>query len=868
MRPTSGSPGFLRILVGVIAVAVALGYFGHVRAQESNNPGTMKIPLRPMAPLSSVVVPPVFGIEGILADKTAAIQLGKALFWDMQAGSDDIQACASCHFNAGADSRAMNIVNPGQPFGDNIFQLGPEVNGVIGPNYHPNPGTQGAGFGGFHDGDFPFHKLANANDRASIVSDVNDVSGSQGVFPMTHDKVVSNSHVDPTDVVNDLENSGATGGNNSHSGGDDGITRNPHGVRGPKQLSVLKNNGVTNGGQAQNGKQSAPGGTISSNSVETTTSVPDPVFSYPDPSNPKARINTRRTTGRNTPSVVNAVFNFRNFWDGRAQNVCNGNNPFGARDKNAHLLIIDNSNPDKLMPAFVAMKNSALCSQSLGPILSSVEMSADDRDFRQVGKKMLARIPLAKQLVDPSDSVLGGFTRAPDKGLKTAYSALVQKAFLPEWWNFSQHICVAADGTNVTTVNPVHFESCPANTQDYSQMEYNFSLFWGVAIQMYESTLIADQTPLDKYLEQQKQYMLVGDTQKQQFTIQLGANVDPFTFSMIELNPHSDFSDSNVYAFDNGFGVVQGVGVTEATIDYATGTLNVFFDVPPKAQFPVKISYSVGPTPLTTPQLRGLLTFETKGRCVACHGGPELSNAAVQTVSDNPYERMIMGDFNVKVYDNGYYHIGVRPGNEDPGLGGTDPISGQSLSASEIARQLVCNDPSQVFMVPGRPGDGITQAPLSCSDEISRQGLFKAPQLRNVALTAPYFHNGGQLTLEQVVEFYNRGGDFNSVADLNVMDTDISILGFTLQEKQDLVDFLRNGLTDPRTLSQAAPFDHPELTTANGEALGANGYPVRRDPKHPGQSIDNYLHIPATGKNGGVPLPSFLENLLSGKAGH
>jgi hypothetical protein len=171
-------------------------------------------------------------------------------------------------------------------------------------------------------------------------------------------------------------------------------------------------------------------------------------------------------------------------------------------------------------------------------------------------------------------------------------------------------------------------------------------------------------------------------------------------------------------------------------------------------------------------------------------------------------------------------------------------------------------------MVPGRPSDGITQAPLSCSDEISRQALFKAPQLRNVALTAPYFHNGGQLTLEQVVEFYNRGGDFNSVADLNVMDTDIGIIGLTLQEKQDLVDFLRTGLTDPRTAAQSAPFDHPELTTANGETVAGNGYPVRKDPRHPGQAIDNYLHIPATGTKGGKPLPTFLENLVSGKAGH
>lgn len=45
--------------------------------------------------------------------KQAATVLGKALFWDMQVGSDNVQACASCHFNAGADFRAKNQLSPG-----------------------------------------------------------------------------------------------------------------------------------------------------------------------------------------------------------------------------------------------------------------------------------------------------------------------------------------------------------------------------------------------------------------------------------------------------------------------------------------------------------------------------------------------------------------------------------------------------------------------------------------------------------------------------------------------------------------------------------------------------------------------------------
>jgi cytochrome c peroxidase len=870
MKPSSGTLAFLRIFIWVLAIVAAVGYYGHVRAQSTDSRGQIILPLRPMAPLSTVPVPPVFGMDGILADRTAAIALGKALFWDMQAGSDDVQACASCHFNAGADSRPANTLNPGQAGGDNNFELGPHVNGVTGPNHFLNPGTPGAGFGGYHDGDFPFRKMANTDNRGSTMVDLNDVAGSQGIFPTANPQITVTGGGDNgsgSGVGAGVSTTRCQGADNSDTGdGDQGIapTFGGHGNIGNRDS--LQGNPRITPGQVTCVVTPRSSTIAVVNSVETVASVPDPVFSYPDPADAGKRINTRRVTGRNTPSAVNAVFNFRNFWDGRAQNVCNGNNPFGARDAQAHLVIAD-ANTDKVAPAFVAMKNSALCSQSLGPILSNFEMSADGRDFRQVGKKMLARRPLAKQLVDSSDSILGLMSSAPDKGLKTSYTELIQKAFLPEWWRFQRHLCVAGDGSVVTSVNPAQFDQCPTGTQNYTQMEYNFSLFWGVAIQMYESTLIADQTPLDKFLEQQKTFTLAGDNTKQFYTIQLPANIDPLTLSVIELDPHNDFSDAEVYAFDDGYGAVTGEGITQGTIDYASGTLKLFFDVPPKSPFPIRINYSVGPTPLTQGQLRGLLLFNTKGRCVVCHGGPELSNAAVDTVAPNPLERMVQGDLSVRVYDTGYYHIGVRPGVEDAGLAGTDPVANLPLSNGEFQRQRVCKDSSLVMMIPGRPGDGITQAPLNCSDDIARTGFFKAPQLRNVALTAPYFHNGSQLTLEQVVEFYNRGGDFNSGAELKIMDPDIDRIGLTLQEKTDLVDFLRNGLTDPRTVIQAAPFDHPELVVPFGQLLGANGYPVQKDPNHPGQSADGHMQIPAVGKNGGKPFPTFLENALKLKNG-
>ena len=860
MKLSSGIRTTLRVCTAVIAIVAALGYFSHVRAQSGV--GAIRVPLRPLAPLSTVPIPPVFGIEGIINDKTAAIELGKALFWDMQAGSDDIQACASCHFNAGADSRATNDVNPGQPGGDNSFQLGVPFNGAAGPNYHYNPGTANAGFGGYHDGDFPFHKVADVNNSSTEISDLNDVSGSQGVFSTNNAQVtVSGGQVDSG------PNTGAgTGGANT--------PRCQPEVNDDSEPAIepkISNRG--GGSSIAAPARSVGGGSTGSTtcvaqpealqitartSVETDSSVPDPVFSYPDPDDASKRINTRRTTGRNTPSAVDAVFNFRNFWDGRAQNTCNGVDPFGNRNTGAHLLVIEADG--NLHDALINMQNSALCSQSLGPITSSTEMSADGRNFHDIGRKLLARKPLARQMVDPTDSVLGALSSSPDRGLKTSYSDLVQQAFQPEWWNDSRHICAGPNGSAVATIN--QGQSCPANTQEYSLMEFNFSLFWGVAIQMYESTLVADQTPLDKYLEQQQSYTLIGDNLQNQYTIQLKPGVTPYTVSLIGLNETLDATDQDLFAFDDGFGTIRGVGVTSGTIDYASGTLTVFFGEPPVSQVPVKIAYSVGATPLTQAQLRGLNLFQTKAGCVACHGGPELSNAAVGTVSAVPVERMIMEDDSARVYDTGFYHIGVRPAAEDAGLAGTDPDAGLPLSQAEYLREKVCQGGFETVIVPGRRGDGISPSPMNCSDDIARTGFFKAPQLRNVALTAPYFHNGSELTLEQVVEFYNRGGDFNTVPEVQYMDPDIEVLGLTLQDKQDLVDFLRNALTDQRTANQAAPFDHPELFTPNGHPQGANGYPVDKDPDHPGQAKNNFVEVPATGTKGGKPLPTFLDNLL------
>jgi cytochrome c peroxidase len=74
------------------------------------------------------------------------------------------------------------------------------------------------------------------------------------------------------------------------------------------------------------------------------------------------------------------------------------------------------------------------------------------------------------------------------------------------------------------------------------------------------------------------------------------------------------------------------------------------------------------------------------------------------------------------------------------------------------------------------------------------QGAFKTPSLRMVELTAPYMHNGVFATLEEVIEFYDRGGDINKNLAPEMKPLKLSAL-----EKKDLKAFLL-ALTGPQVI--------------------------------------------------------------------
>lgn len=72
------------------------------------------------------------------------------------------------------------------------------------------------------------------------------------------------------------------------------------------------------------------------------------------------------------------------------------------------------------------------------------------------------------------------------------------------------------------------------------------------------------------------------------------------------------------------------------------------------------------------------------------------------------------------------------------------------------------------------------------SKDEKEKGAFKTPTIRNVALSAPYMHDGSQKTLEEVVEHYSKGGTPNPQ-----LSTKIKKLDLKPEEKADLVEFMK-----------------------------------------------------------------------------
>ncbi len=163
-------------------------------------------------------------------------------------------------------------------------------------------------------------------------------------------------------------------------------------------------------------------------------------------------------------------------------------------------------------------------------------------------------------------------------------------------------------------------------------------------------------------------------------------------------------------------------------------------------------------TKLSESAARGLRLFRRKGNCANCH---EISFD------------------NALFMDNRFYNIGV-------GFNHLKPKLNEIISSLKQGRPVKALDlsPEQLSEL-GR---------FNVTNIILDIGKYKTPTLRNISLTAPYMHDGSMKTLEEVVDYYDKGGDKN-----RFIDPAIYPLHFTKQEKIDLVAFMKS-LTSPQLI--------------------------------------------------------------------
>jgi cytochrome c peroxidase len=189
-------------------------------------------------------------------------------------------------------------------------------------------------------------------------------------------------------------------------------------------------------------------------------------------------------------------------------------------------------------------------------------------------------------------------------------------------------------------------------------------------------------------------------------------------------------------------------------------------------------------TALTEQQVRGMKLFNGKAGCIQCHNGALASDQDYHNIGIPPNTRweedgLAQVTFRFEQYAKGQTEEGYRKAKSDWG-----------------------------FYYRGK--------------NAWDKGKFRTPSLRYTAYTAPYMHNGVFYTMEEVVDFYNRGGfdeDGRTTAFPENKSRLIKPLGLTDTEKEDLVAFLEAFSGDEITMEKPKlPAYKPLFTKAELEA--------------------------------------------------
>ncbi len=497
-------------------------------------------------------------------------------------------------------------------------------------------------------------------------------------------------------------------------------------------------------------------------------------------------------------------------------------------------------------------------------------MSCRQRTWPDVGRKLLLRQPLQGQKVHNEDSVLAPYSLSTGgnlkPGLNTTYQALIKKAFNSKYWS----VIGTASGTF----------GAPAGGVAYNQMEANFSMFFGLSIQLYESTLVSDQAPIDltnRDVNNTPTWDNLGYTAAQIATLKQGES----TF----VNNHCQMCHSGPTT--TLAAITTNAMLLTPTVDQATGQT--------KKYGPANAEISYGPLALGGSYLPG----------GAADAGINIHGNVI--TRDKTFD---VGVYYKKLMDMGFINSGVGDPDADPGVNGVDdfghPLSytkqyleylqdnSQGVVDSVVNSQWSCDfiwsladntlTGTDFFVsADGLIEDGSKEGgsrTTDCLFDVSTAYLpsvsaalanlttakmayatkaaFKVPTLRNIELTGPYMHNGSMATLEQVIEFYARKGNFDNV-DKHQSVAQINLAGTSqlyIKTRAALVEFLKT-FTDERVRYERAPFDHPELSVPNGHVGNESGV-TAGNAIGSGFAQDAMLAVPAVGASGRVdPLEPF-----------
>lgn len=187
---------------------------------------------------------------------------------------------------------------------------------------------------------------------------------------------------------------------------------------------------------------------------------------------------------------------------------------------------------------------------------------------------------------------------------------------------------------------------------------------------------------------------------------------------------------------------------------------------------------------LTESEIRGFELFTGRGMCSACH----LIESDHALFTDHDLHNTGTGFSRSMKRSHEARRVLLAPGV----WGEIAPEAIAQVSAPAFSSDL------GHYRITGNPDD---------------RWKFRTPGLRNVALTAPYMHDGSLRTLTEVVAFYDRGGEPNPLQDPRIMP-----LGLGPTEQQDLVAFLGSLTGDYRELvldAFAAPVGERSNTHGN-----------------------------------------------------